>query len=215
MSIAQEAVARAHYALELEAQALFDARAAEAIAVGRYDSDDCDEAATAAARARLARERAERRHEARVAELATASKALEAEQEANERAELARSIAFVSNLPTRLWPELRALVELDRRVAEIVDRIADAVVEAGDAYANAEDLSVKLQTPVDVQRLGGPPTLAHAALLARVAIARDRARTGRDLANGWVEAAPPPATASDRPAYEDATTTIAALEVEQ
>ena len=208
---AQAGVTKAAVELDLCEKQLAAARLEEADAVAKYDLDDSEPAATYAAKARLARERAERRHEARIAELRSAEEALEAFRIATDTAEMKNAIVFVGDLPSRLAPELRALVELDRRVGAIVDRIADLTIDGQDAHARATKLASALQTLSTVQAQIRPPTLEWAALLARVAIARDRAK-GRDLANGWAESEAEPAWNSpDRPAYDAALATIEGL----
>jgi len=196
-------VATAQAAVDEAARALDTARVAEAWAVAEYDADE--QLQDAAARARVARERAERRHAARLEELAAAQRVRADEQREADTGEMQRAIAFVAGLVERVRPALAVLVALDRRASEIVDRIADAVVEAEDVYLRALELGQKLERPAEVQRQIGRPTLAWFALLARVAIARDRAAGGRDLANGWVQAETEPGWDSkDRPAFDAA-----------
>ena len=212
ITVAQAEVQRAAGELDLAQKHVNAARLEESDAVSKYDLDDSEAMATSAAKARLARERAERRHEARAAELRSAEEALEAFRIATDRAEMVQAITFVGDLPSRLAPELRALVELDRRVGAIVDRIADLVLDGQDAHGRATKLADRLQTLATVQASIRTPTLEWAALLARVAIARDRAK-GRDLANGWAESEAEPAWNSpERPAYDAAVATIEAME---
>lgn len=154
----------------------------------------------------MARERAERKHAAAVATLATAQRAHDDEQRSADAGEMGRAIAFVAALTERVRPELAALIELDRQASAIVDRIADHVVETEDVYQRAMELGERLERPAEVQRQIGRPRLPWIALLARVAIAHDRQSSGRDFANGWLEAATEPAWDSpDRPAFEAAT----------
>jgi len=155
------------------------------------------------------------------AELAEARAELEAEQrsaaEAEQRkidtAEMNEAIALVASLPARLAPALRALRDLDRQAAPVVDRAADLIVEGQDAFARATELAERLECSHIVQRSISNPTLAWVSLLSRIAIARDREQGGRDIANGWVEAAiEPHPTSPARPAYDAAARIVEQME---
>ncbi len=206
-----DAVAAAEEAVRAEADALSSAKAEEAAALKAYDQDESK--ASDASKATRARERAERRHATALDGLKAAVAARDDAQRAADSVEMNDAIASVLDLPSKLAPHLRALVALDRQASEIVDQIADLVIDGQDTFARATELAERLEQPATVQRQIGKPSLAQAALLARIAIARDRKERGRDIANGWTEAALEPApTSPERPAYDAALALVTSME---
>ena len=213
---ARKAVAGATIEVDFAARALNDARVDEATAMGHYDQDGGNAARERLRDARDDRERAERRHAARLAELDAATAAAAAEQLAADEAELHEGVAFLASFDKRVWPELQALVELDRRAFDIVERIKKHERENGLRHARAtklaDELGGKLKRPVYIEAT--PPEHRWVMALARIAIAIDRNQGGRrHFSNGWVEAQWPPDTSGSRLAtYNAAEDIVRALE---
>lgn len=210
---ATKAVERCTIESQISDKALSDSQVDEIEALSKYDHDPSEASERAATKARTVRERAERVHASRLADLEGARKLLADAKLRGDRAELDERIAHVAALPSRLWPALQALVALDKKCSEVTDGIADLVLDAIEAFDRATAIAENLECRAVVQRAVGKPDLLYVALLARVAIARDRARMGRVMENGWLEAAPDPAwNAPDKPAFDEASRIIEQLE---
>lgn len=214
LASAQQAVARAESALGEATKASIEATKGLDTAAAAHDKGEPDGAAREVQATVVAR-KAQRLVDARKADLESANQVLREAEQAEARKELSRALTFLSALPARIAPHIRELVNLDRQVGALVDRLADTIVESLDVYARATELGEQLGTPASVQTQAQKPSLGLAALLSRIAIARDREKRKSDLANGWLESATEPRWDSpERPAYDAAISIVAMIEKE-
>ncbi len=158
---------------------------------------------------RVAREKSERL-------LARAEHGVKDARREVEAAEFARDadlyggkVESAAGWAAKLRPVLDRFVALDREVAELVDAVADAVLDGQVAFDEASALAERLGRAVEFQRLASRPTIVDARLLVNVAVALDRQARDRDDVNGWAQPVAAPGWSDPgKAAYDQAVATL-------
>jgi hypothetical protein len=170
----------ARTALDLE-------REAECSANATFDADGTEASLEQASRAGIRRARAERVHVARAADLEVARRALADVQREAQRALYKRATGQLDAWQGGLRREVKELVDLDRELADVVERIADQVADAEAVWREAAELAREIGEEVVFKSRFRVPTLDAAQYIARVGIDVARTRDHRADFDGWLD----------------------------
>ena len=205
---ANEALAAALAVVTAQSAETTDARDVEAKAQSAFDENGSDKRLDVLMRARLKRERLERL-ETVASEAVDAARAdVKREEDATARARFDAARSRLTSWRSTILTEVEAIITLDRKLSTIVDRIADKLVDARDAFVEADALAEQLH--IDDFRLS-KPKMKEARLLVQVAIAQARAADRRDALEGWTDGAKSEIDWRDDDARSDFETALAAL----